>query len=579
MTNRNNRHRIIDPQIETLVIDQWKKPQDNLNLLIQLQERFGSLTRDILEDAACLMNIPAARLYGIASFYSMLDLEKHIQNENSQNIRVCDGPVCWLCGGGFDSVGSILKREYPDSKIIRSSCLGLCDRAPAVLINKEQSGPIVATKELAGYPEIIGKPKDYSIPRAGEIRVLLKDIGVIDPDKIESALENGAYQGLRVALNLDPLEVVSEVEKAKLFGRGGAGFPTGKKWRYVADQTAAQKYVICNADESEPLCFKDRVLIDTNPHQILEGMAIAAYAVGANHGYIYIRGEYHSQKQRLEKAIEEATKNGWLGYKISKKNFSFHVEVHQGAGAYICGEETGLIESLEGKRGEPRKRPPYPPSCGYQNQPTLINNVETIASIPHIINKGAEWFNNISENQAGGTKLYMLLGQVNNPGLFEAKFGLTLRQIINDFGNGMQPGSKFNFALCGGAAGTIVGESMLDMPIDYGSSKNGITLGAGAFLICDKRVSPVSMLRELMKFFLYESCGKCTPCREGTQRVYNILDRLVERNGRSGDAEELMHLAGLMEATSFCGLGQSVNLPVASALKNFKKEFAKGIRR
>lgn len=579
MTNRNIQYKRVSPKIEKLVKNQRKGTTDILNLLLKVQDEFGAITREMLEDVARLLDRPASQVYGIASFYSMLEVADQVPNEKSPKIRICDGPVCWLRGGSLNGSRSVLINNYPYGRFEKSSCLGLCDRAPAALIEKEQSGPIGVMEDTTRNYKTIKNSIHYKIPRAGEERLLLEHSDAIDPDSIESALEKGAYQGLLAAVNCNSEMVVDEVEKANLYGRGGAGFPTGRKWRFVAEQSSSTKYVICNADESEPLCFKDRILIDTNPHQILEGMAIAAYAVGADHGYIYIRGEYADQKRRLERAINQAVELGWLGKNIAKTKFSFSIEVHQGAGAYICGEETALIESLEGKRGEPRKRPPYPPVCGYQNQPTLVNNVETFAAVPHILRNGADWFKNISSNQAGGTKLYTLLGHINNPGLFEAKIGLTLRQIINDYGSGMLHGSNFKFALCGGAAGTIVGENMLDQPIDYGSAQKGISLGAGAFLVCDNNVSTVAMLRELMKFFLYESCGKCTPCRAGTQRAHALLNRLAEGDGQPGDIEELMHLADLMEATSFCGLGQSVKMPVASALRNFPGEFMAGIRR
>ena len=579
MTNRKNQYRHVSPKIEMLVKNHYRSTSDMLNLLFKVQGEYGALNLEILDDVARLLDKPASQVYGIASFYSMIEVANKVPSKIAPRIRVCDGPVCWLCGGNLEGSRSKIVSKYPNGKFERSSCLGLCDLAPAALIEEEQSGPIGVTEESARNYKTLATPINIRIPRTGEERLLLKAIDVIDPDSIESALDNGAYQGLLAALNISSEMVVKEVERANLFGRGGAGFPTGRKWRFVAEQQAATKYVICNADESEPLCFKDRILIDTNPHQILEGMAIAAFAVGAEHGYIYIRGEYASQKRRLERAIEQAVEHGWLGRNIVNTKFSFQVEVHQGAGAYICGEETGLIESLEGKRGEPRKRPPYPPVCGYKNQPTLVNNVETLAAVPHILKNGADWFKNISPNQAGGTKLYTVLGHINHPGLFEAKIGLTLRQIINEFGGGMRPGSDFKFALCGGAAGTIVGEGMLDQPIDYGSARKGISLGAGAFLICDTNVSPVAMLRELLKFFFYESCGKCTPCRMGTQRAYTLLTRLAEGDGLPGDIEELKQLADLMEAASFCGLGQSVKIPVGSALRTFQDEFVAGIRR
>jgi NADH:ubiquinone oxidoreductase subunit F (NADH-binding) len=534
---------------------------------------------ETLDEVARSLEIPPAKVYGIASFYSMLEVAQAAPTSTTTKIRVCDGPVCWLCDGDIKSVGDSVRKTHPDSKVERTSCLGLCDRAPAALVGDEQVGPIQAEKINDISVDEIRKPVDYKVPRPGEVRVMLANAGIIDPDSLESALSMGAYEGFQAALKLTPEDVIDVVEQSNLNGRGGAGFQVGRKWRYVASASRIPKFVICNADESEPLIFKDRVLIDTNPQQILEGMAIAGYATGANTGFIYIRGEYSNQAQRLERGIEQSEKKGWLGDNIAGSGFSFRVHVHRGAGAYICGEETALIESLEGKRGEPRVRPPYPPTAGYLNLPTLVNNVESFAAVPSILQHGAEWYKNLSNNPAGGTKLYMVLGHVNHPGLFEAPFGLTLRQIMNDFGGGLRTGSKFHFALCGGAAGTIVDKSLLDTPIDYTSAEKGISLGAGAFLVCDERVSPVAMLRELMHFFSVESCGKCTPCRGGTTRSYELLTRIADGHGENGDIQELVTLAEVMQAASFCGLGQSVNLPVKSALAHFGEIFEAGIMR
>ncbi|MHB1120284.1 MAG: complex I 51 kDa subunit family protein, partial [Bellilinea sp.] len=347
----------------------------------------------------------------------------------------------------------------------------------------------------------------------------------------------------------------------------------GRKWRFVAQAERTPKYILCNADESEPLIFKDRVLMDTNPHQLLEGMAIAGYACGANEGFIYIRGEYTGQAERLERAIHQAEESNWLGNDIQGSGYSFHVHVHLGAGAYICGEETALIESLEGKRGEPRLRPPYPPTFGYMGYPSLVNNVESFSAVPAILSNGAAWYKGISNYAAAGTKLYMILGHVNKPGLFEAPFGLTLRQVIDEFGGGMLTGSTFKFALTGGAAGTIVPPSLLDIPMDYASGQKGVGLGAGAFLICDQSVSVVAFLREELRFFAAESCGKCTPCRVGTYRSFEILSRMAEGKGQPGDVAELRSLSKVMFDSSFCGLGQSVPIPMNSALSHFEDEF------
>jgi NADH:ubiquinone oxidoreductase subunit F (NADH-binding) len=441
------------------------------------------------------------------------------------------------------------------------------------LVDDQQAGPLTPQRVAELASGWRGKPTDYSIARPGEKRVMLANSGKIDPDSLESALTCGAYQALQATLQRTREEVLATVEASGLTGRGGAGFPVGRKWRFVYQASRTPKYIICNADESEPLIFKDRVLIDTNPHQILEGMAIAGYATGAGEAYIYIRGEYEEQAKRLEGAIQQAEAAGRLGEHILGTDFSFHIHVHRGAGAYICGEETALIESLEGKRGEPRLRPPYPPSYGYLGFPTLVNNVESFSSVPAILSNGAEWYRSLSDWPTPGTKLYMILGHINQPGLFEAPFGVTLRQAIDEFGGGMRPGSNFHFALTGGAAGTIVPASLLDVPIDYASTAQGVSLGAGSFLICDKTVSPVIFLRELLLFFAAESCGKCTPCRVGTYRAHEVLTRLAAGQGQPGDVSELHALADNMLAASFCGLGQSVPIPMKSALNQFSAAF------
>lgn len=417
----------------------------------------------------------------------------------------------------------------------------------------------------------------YHEPLPAETRLLLANSGQIDPDSIESALYYGGYQGLKAALTGPKERVIQEIEVAGLRGRGGAGFPMARKLQFVAAARSREKYIVCNADESEPLVFKDRVMIDTNPHKILEGMAIAAYAVGAQEGFIYIRGEYKIQAERLERAIRQAEARGWLGEKIQGSNFSFHIHVHRGAGAYICGEETALLESLEGKRGEPRIRPPFPATSGYRAQPTAVNNVETLAAVADIVKNGGTWYRSVGNPGTPGTKLYTILGHVNGPGLFEAPYGLTLRQIIADFGGGMLPGSEFNFALTGGAAGTIVPPALLDVPIDYSSVAKGVSLGAGAFLVCDQTVNPVVLLREVMFFFEAESCGKCTPCRIGTSRARQILDRIIAGKAGPEDVASLAALADLLQETSFCGLGQSAAMPVKSALGHFQDVFKERI--
>ncbi len=576
MSNYLHPHIPIDTQMIELVEKYGNDPERVLEMLVELQEKSGFLDPETIREFARAIQLPASTVFGIATFYSMLATTP----KKMGKIRICDGPACWLQGS--QAVHRLLEQKYAHNthwEVERSSCLGLCDHAPAALVDDHQVGPLPAQeKHLPDDPRKLSLSAiSYVTPRKGETRVMLARLGKIDPTSIDSARQLGAYQALERALQMKPQEVIQELENSGLSGRGGAGFPVGRKWRFVAEAQRQPKYIICNADESEPLIFKDRILIDSDPHQILEGMIIAGYATGATQGFIYIRGEYPQQASILENAIAQAEKNHYLGDRILNRDFSFHIHVHRGAGAYICGEETALIESLEGKRGEPRLRPPYPPAYGYKGCPTLVNNVESFASVPSIINKGAKWYQSLSNWRTAGTKLFIVLGKVRQPGIFEAPFGITLRQVIEEFAGGMLPGSEFHFALCGGAAGTLVSSAHLDIPIDYQSVKDGISIGAGAFLICDQNDSPVAVLQQLMHFFALESCGKCTPCRVGTHRAYQILTHCVNAQSNAQEINELAELARYLHDASFCGLGQSVALPIESALKNFAREFSEKI--
>ncbi len=566
MTNRKLMYKPISPAVGQVVSKHGGSREDVLEILKDL-DRQGQLNPDSITDTARLLELPPHQVYGIATFYSMLSLQPR-----KNVIRVCDGPVC--AARNASGVSQALEELAGGLwHIERSSCLGLCDRTPAVLVGHEQAGPVeidAAHKIFKGWR---GRSPDYSQPRDGELRVMLANAGKLDLDSIDSALEQGAYEGLRKTLTHTPEEILQILEASGLQGRGGAGFPVGRKWRFVAQAQGGQKYIIANADESEPLTFKDRALIDADPHQILEGMAIGAYACGASEAYIYIRGEYEQQARLLENAIDQAVQKGWLGKDIQGTGFTCNIHVHRGAGAYICGEETALIESLEGKRGEPRLRPPFPATHGFRGCPTAVNNLESFAAVRHIINRGLAWWKSLSSHPSPGTKIYMLSGRVRKPGLFEAPLGLTLRQLIDDFGGGMREDSRFHFALTGGAAGTFVDRSLLDVPIDYGSVAKGISIGAGGFMICDQTANPIRLLGEVLYFFSVESCGLCTPCRVGTWRAQEILERMVAGEGRKGNVAELRALADNLRLTSFCGLGQSASVPIYSALAHFENEF------
>ncbi|MEW6716483.1 MAG: NADH-quinone oxidoreductase subunit NuoF [Chloroflexota bacterium] len=558
-------HKITNPEILKLAESHFRDKSAILEIFQEIQARHGGLNQDVILDVARSLNIPAQRAFGVASFYSMLSLSE----QKKPTIRVCDGPPCWLKEA--NQVHKDLRTKLGDEwHIERTSCLGLCDRAPAALVEDEQCGPLTG-KDVSELPKgWRGERRDYSKPLPGEVRVLLANIQTIDPQSLDSALEHGAYQSLQKALKAKPEDVIQVVEEAGVRGRGGAGFSTGTKWRFVSRQARMPKYIVCNADESEPLIFKDRVLIESNPHQLLEGMELAGYAVGASQGFIYIRGEYQPQIKILKHAIREAEAHGFLGENVCGTDFSFHIHIHKGAGAYICGEETALLESLEGRRGEPRVRPPYPTVSGYRGYPTVVNNVETFSTIPPIIIRGADWYRSIGDASTPGTKLYTLTGHVQRPGLFEAPYGITVRQIIEDFGEGMHSGSKFHLALTGGAAGTIVPPSKLDVPLTYESVSQGVSLGAGGVLVCDHTISPAAVLRQLLHFFVNESCGKCAPCRIGTVLALEILNRVVAGKAKSSDLEQLSLFAEVLQKDSFCGLGQSVALPIKTTLENYE---------
>ncbi len=407
-----------------------------------------------------------------------------------------------------------------------------------------------------------------------EQRVVLERAGRIDPENIEEFITSNGYEALvKAVTSMTPEGVIDVIDKSGLQGRGGAGFPTGRKWRFVRSAKGEKKYVICNADESEPGTFKDRLVLEGDPHLTLEAMAIAGYAVGADEGYIYIRGEYGLAYQRLEKAITQAEEYGFLGNNIFGSNFSFHIHVHAGAGAYVCGEETALIESIEGKRGEPRSRPPYPVTNGLWDKPTLVNNVETLANIPPILRNGADWYKSLGTPSSPGTKVYTIMGNVNFRGVIEVPMGITLREVINIYAKGMKPGSTLKLAQTGGSSGSLIPSVLQDTPMDFEAfRKAGVSLGSGALLICDQNTCVVDLVKVLLRFFRFESCGKCTPCRVGTQRIYDIAKRITEGEGQLADLDVALDLIREMERTSNCGLGQTAGTAFRGMLAHFRTE-------
>ncbi|MCS7174960.1 NADH-quinone oxidoreductase subunit NuoF [Pseudothermotoga sp.] len=412
-----------------------------------------------------------------------------------------------------------------------------------------------------------------------EVRIVLRNVGVIDPKSIDQYIARDGYFALHKALfEMTPQQVIQTIKESGLRGRGGAGFPTGLKWEFTAKVQADQKYVVCNADEGEPGTFKDRLIMEGDPHSVIEAMIICGYAVGATKGYIYIRGEYYGSVENVQKAIKDAYEYGFLGKNILGSGFSFDLTVRLGAGAYVCGEETALLESIEGKSGRPRLKPPYPPTQGLFGKPTVINNVETFANVPQIILNGANWFKQFGTKGSPGTKVFSLVGNVVKRGIVEVPMGISVRELIYRFGGGLLGGKRLYMVQTGGTAGTFIGVDKLDVPLDYESFRDhGVSIGSGVILAMDEDVCPVDVALNTMEFFEHESCGKCTPCREGTRLAVQILRKMSKGQGQKEDLETLKQIALVTQEASLCGLGQSINVPLLSILDNFKEDFVNHI--
>lgn len=408
--------------------------------------------------------------------------------------------------------------------------------------------------------------------------ILSSRFGKIKPDSVEEYVAAGGYEGLKKAITMEHVDVIEEVKKANLFGRGGAAYPTGIKWEQAYAIKRGPKYMVCNADEGEPGTFKDRHIMAEDPFELIEGMTIGAYLMGAKEGYIYIRGEYATIQEIVKSAIKNAEKAGYLGKNILGAGFDFDLKVVSGAGAYVCGENTALVESIEGKTGRPRQKPPYIKNCGLYQMPTILNNVETYSCIPYIVKNGGEKFASMGTEFSGGTKLMCLSGNVKNRGVYEIPFGTTLRELICDLGGGIADGKKLKFVHLGGSSGSCFPESYLDTKICYYDLKKcGFSLGSGAVLVVDDTHCVVDYLKTVMEFFEEESCGKCTPCREGNQRMVEILEKMTEGKATMDDFNKMKSLAMTMKTTSFCGLGQSAPVPVITLIKFFEEEFIEHI--
>ena len=514
-----------------------------------------------------------------------------------KHILVCHGTGCTSSKSPkiIENLRKIIEEKGLENiRVIQTGCFGLCAKGPIVIIRPEETfyahvkpedceEIVDAIANGTKVERLLCKDIDGTmVNRLNELtfykkqkRIALKNCGVIDPENIDEYIAFDGYKALeQVLTKMTPDEVINVVSESGLRGRGGAGFPTGKKWSFTKMAQGEQKYVVCNADEGDPGAFMDRSILEGDPHAVLEAMTIAGYAVGANQGYIYVRAEYPIAVQRLKIAIKQAREYGLLGSNIFDTGFKFDIDIRLGAGAFVCGEETALLESIEGKRGQPRQKPPFPANEGLFGKPTLINNVETYANITKIILNGAEWYSSIGTETSKGTKVFALGGNVNNVGLVEVPMGTTLREIVYDIGGGIPNGREFKAAQTGGPSGGCIPKEHLDTPIDYESlSAIGSMMGSGGLIVMDDTKCMVNLAKFYLEFTVKESCGKCTPCRIGTKRMHEILEKLCSGKGTEEDIQKLEKLAKNIQKASVCGLGQTAPNPVLSTLKYFRDEF------
>lgn len=519
-------------------------------------------------------------------FMEMAD-EARARNESfDHTIRVCTAAGCLSSGSG--AVKEALEAEVAahegehTCRVSGAGCMGLCAGGPLVKVDDdvmyrdvraEHATAIVDALDGPPVEELRVAPDEPFFAR--QHPVVLKNCGTIDPERLEDYLAAGGYQALWTAVHeRSPAEIIDEINRSGLRGRGGAGYPVGLKWKTVAKASGPEKCVVCNADEGDPGAFMDRSVLEGDPHRVLEGMALAGYAVGASQGYIYVRVEYPLAVERLQKAIKLARRANFLGHRVCGTEFSFHIELRLGAGAFVCGEETALMASIEGRRGNPRPRPPYPAQAGLWGKPTLVNNVETLANVASIVENGADWFAGIGTAKSKGTKVFALAGRVHNTGLIEVPMGTTLREIIFEIGGGIPDGKDFKAVQTGGPSGGCIPADHLDTPVDYESLRAlGSIMGSGGMIVMDDTSSMVEVARYFMDFCQSESCGKCVPCRVGTVQIHDLLQAILDGTAPPDARERLHAYSQLLREASLCGLGQSAPNPVLSTLKFFGHEY------
>ena len=527
---------------------------------------------------------------------------REFESDGRSRILVGGGTCGRAAGAGevIAAIRSYLDRTGTEAGVYEVGCLGLCYAEPLVEFSKPGSPRVlysaVAPDMIDGLlhdyfvegnlrPDIAlavmadeaadGIPAFADLPMLrGQVRIALRNCGLIDPENILHYIARDGYAGLAKALDMTPEEVVEEVKKSGLRGRGGAGFPTGAKWGFCRKSPGDEKYMICNADEGDPGAFMDRSVIESDPHSVLEGMAIAAYAVGARHGYIYVRAEYPLAIHRLKKAMAQAEELGLLGDNVLGTDFCFHVKLQEGAGAFVCGEETALLASIEGRRGMPRPRPPFPAQKGLHGKPTNINNVETLANVPAVLERGSDWFSQYGTETSRGTKTFALAGKVVRTGLIEVPLGIPLREIVFDIGGGIPGGKQIRAVQTGGPSGGCIPARLLDMPVDYERlAEAGSIMGSGGMVVMDEDTCMVDIARYFVEFTKSESCGKCAPCRLGTKQMLGILERIASGRGKLDDLELLEEIGTAVKEGALCGLGQTAPNPVLTTIRYFREEY------
>jgi NADH:ubiquinone oxidoreductase subunit F (NADH-binding)/NADH:ubiquinone oxidoreductase subunit E len=563
-----------------------------LPILHAVQNICGNwLPLEALQLVAKELDIPYGYLYGVMTFYTMYS----VTPRGKYIIRMCESAPCHV--NGAENILETLQEELGIKvgetttdglfTLEHTACLGTCEVSPAMQINEVVFGNLTAARVkevLENYRA--GKAVDYktlarttisplAYPLPSDEMVLFANLDQIDPMSLDEYVAKGGYESLKkAATTMSQVDVINDVKAANIRGRGGAGFPAGLKWSFTQPSPITPKYIVCNADEGEPGTIKDRYLMEGDPNRVLEGMAIAGYAVGASHGYIYVRGEYYLSMMRLQNAIDQATAKGYLGKNIFGTDFSFTIEVQSGGGAYVCGEETALIESIEGERGNPRVKPPFPGQVGVWDKPTIVNNVETLSSLPVILAKGGEWYKSKGTEDAAGTKIFQVVGHVNKPGVIEANLGMTVRELVDKYGGGVRGGKKFKSCQTGGASFGFITESQLDTPMEY-KAMGAIegALGSGTMLVMDEDTCIVDVVKCILYFFQHESCGFCLPCRRGTRILYDLICKLADGKGTEADMDKMLQVGQVMLDSANCALAMSPIFFIKTTMERYRDDY------